>query len=262
MSLDGVYQKIAWAEEHLNRLHTHPVYNNFEPTRGAVKINLNGPWHVVTVDRMPPTPPEVSLICGDYIQNLRSALDHLVWQLVIDNGNIPDNRNAFPIFQDESDFTERVVKPHSKDAGPLRGLDPAGVPWAIIRDEQPYQRPKQGPGDAQADRLSILAELSNIDKHRILYVAHYFVTEADARTIIGWAAKAVLEESVFSQVPLSLVNETEILRFRFTDPANADVHVKGPLPVDPAFGSDKIQAPLWLVRSLLEKVRVLVRAFE
>ena len=50
--------------------------------------------------RMPrePTPVEWRIRIGVIAYLLRSSLDHLVWQLVLDNGNAPDHRNEFPIF--------------------------------------------------------------------------------------------------------------------------------------------------------------------
>ena len=47
-----------------------------------------------------PTPPvDWSIRVGEFAYNLRSSLDHLVWQLVIDNNETPGTGNAFPIFK-------------------------------------------------------------------------------------------------------------------------------------------------------------------
>ena len=44
-------------------------------------------------------PVEWSIRIGIIAYLLRSSLDHLVWQLVLDNKNTPDHRNEFPIFR-------------------------------------------------------------------------------------------------------------------------------------------------------------------
>lgn len=40
---------------------------------------------------------DLSAIAGDAIHNLRSALDHLVWELVTLNGGIGSRSTAFPV---------------------------------------------------------------------------------------------------------------------------------------------------------------------
>ena len=40
---------------------------------------------------------EWSLILGDLLHNLRSALDHLAWQLVVDGGGTPSQDTNFPV---------------------------------------------------------------------------------------------------------------------------------------------------------------------
>ena len=52
----------------------------------------------------PETLYEYSVVVGEVAHNLRSSLDHLVWQLVIANGGSSDHRNAFPIISRESDY--------------------------------------------------------------------------------------------------------------------------------------------------------------
>jgi hypothetical protein len=40
---------------------------------------------------------DFGIIVGDIAHNLRSSLDHLVWQLVLQNRRLPSRRNQFPI---------------------------------------------------------------------------------------------------------------------------------------------------------------------
>src|SRR4051794_7588458 len=43
------------------------------------------------------TPASFSVILGDVLQNLRSALDHLFWLLTVANGKTPGRDTYFPI---------------------------------------------------------------------------------------------------------------------------------------------------------------------
>src|SRR5438309_55151 len=46
----------------------------------------------------------LGVIVGDVLHNLRSALDHLVWQLVEANGGTPDGSTALPISDSAQKF--------------------------------------------------------------------------------------------------------------------------------------------------------------
>ena len=115
-------------------------------------------------DRAPEVPIEWSIRAGEILYNLRSALDHLVWQLVLANGNEPTISNQFPIVDQEEAW-------NSRSANNLRGV--ADENKKIIRHLQPFnpslQLPVNGgyqPCNAQVFRT--LRELCNVDKHRYL----------------------------------------------------------------------------------------------
>jgi len=104
-------------------------------------------------------PPRLSAIAGDAISNLRGALDHLAYQLVLKgSGATPSTSTCFPIAQNASDYK-------TKAARTLRGAPPGA--FSAIDALKPYK----GGNDA----LWRLHELSNIDKHRmIVTVGSYF----------------------------------------------------------------------------------------
>jgi hypothetical protein len=99
IDLSGVRGKIERADEHLNALYAE-MQTFFEPysNRRIVYDVFDRPWHVIVVrpllDELPPL--RLSIICGDAVHNLRTALDHLVWQLVLTEGNEPGKLNSFP----------------------------------------------------------------------------------------------------------------------------------------------------------------------
>ena len=104
----------------------------------------------------PETLYEYSVIVGEVAYNLRSSLDHLVWQLVIANGGIPDRKNAFPIISRESDY-------RNQSESKLRGLTDGQR--LTIEELQPFRNGYQvGP------HLGMLHAICNIDKHRHLNV--------------------------------------------------------------------------------------------
>jgi hypothetical protein len=105
----------------------------------------------------PNIPSEIPLIIGDCLQNLRSSLDYLVWELC-DAANVkPTEKNAFPVCKDQQAFQSR------KDA--LCGVPPNAA--AIIERLQPFNS-AQG---WMSSELWILNRLTNISKHRRILVA-------------------------------------------------------------------------------------------
>lgn len=51
-------------------------------------------------------PDEIGLIAGDAIHCLRSALDHLAYQLVLANGETPSVNTCFPVFRSQSAYQD------------------------------------------------------------------------------------------------------------------------------------------------------------
>jgi hypothetical protein len=120
-------------------------------------------------------PLELPLIAGDVAHQLRSALDHLVWQLVIQNtGEEPvGTKSGFPIFLNEAGYDARA-------AAMIAGVsEEASV---RIRAAQPFH------AGQDADRVWtwVLHQLNNTDKHRLIpvtidytFVGHVRMTTAD-----------------------------------------------------------------------------------
>lgn len=118
-----------------------------------------------------PQPPiEWSIRAGEFAYNLRSALDHLVWQLVEVNGGKPSNSNAFPIYNPiyEDSPTDKEIEHRLRRAigCRLRGVSPCAKHY--IKSVQPYKNDHAGIGKG----LQLLNDMCNIDKHRHLVVAN------------------------------------------------------------------------------------------
>ena len=163
-SLDGARLKINRAKLHLGNLGR--AVKRFRETSAYEIATADNPdtglreWRVVQAD---PLPPSLSLLTGDVVHNLRSALDHLVYQLVLANGNSPDTRTGFPMWKTRSSFEQN--RP-----GSAEGLSTQAL--SILYGLKPY---KSG-----NPHLWILHRLDIIDKHRLVLA----VAEAHRNTII------------------------------------------------------------------------------
>ena len=138
------------------------VVSQYDPNSKRATAILRLP----VIDLMP------SIIIGDFLHNTRSALDHLVWQLVIANGQIPSNSNMFPICNDSLSFAHQISR------GRLNGIPLQA--HARIEALQPYQR---GKPLCDMHPLWILSELTNIDKHRSVNLTTVL---ADTVDFDGW----------------------------------------------------------------------------
>ncbi|WP_322920654.1 hypothetical protein [Nocardioides renjunii] len=159
-SAQGARAKIARALELLlqldDELHN---YLDADPIRLQQEIQPDGETLVIALRVTDPAPLNLGLLVGEIAHQMRSALDHLAYALVLAAGNTPTRRTAFPVLT-------------TRPAGGLRiegGVSPAAM--AAVEEFQPYQRT-----DAAAHPLHRLTELWNIDKHRHLHLTALFAT--------------------------------------------------------------------------------------
>jgi hypothetical protein len=105
----------------------------------------------------PDVPESVSYMIGDCLQNLRSALDYLVWELCLAANGTPTENNAFPICESSESFKRLRARR-------LQGIaDEAATQIELL---QPYHREQY-----ETDPLWILNKLTNVSKHRRLLVS-------------------------------------------------------------------------------------------
>jgi hypothetical protein len=170
--LSGVYLKLQRAETHIQSFHDEVVaFSNRDPKPFDFGVHETvGPNHSIEYDlyaiiREQP-PHEMALPFGDAIQNIRSALDYLVYELA--PPRVRHKRGTqFPIFTDECEFK-------SRSPPMLRGIK--GDERTIIERVQPYAATNL-PSD---DPLAVLQKLSNRDKHRLLTPMIAAVSETDS----------------------------------------------------------------------------------
>jgi hypothetical protein len=204
-SLAGARNKIDRAKKHFDE-----VYAAVEKALSAEdKANLIPPYEykpdrqelIVTSPKAGPVDPALPLAIGDCIHNLRSALDHIAFQLAVVNGKGKEAEAliAFPVCLTEKEFkrtTERKVEPFiDRDA------------LAAIKQLQPYYAGNAG----DKDILWVLSQLDIIDKHRLLVVIarHHRPVGFTVTTPSGDVFDQVLPETAWKPME----DGAEILRF-------------------------------------------------
>lgn len=152
-SLSGPELKVWRAKKHLEEV--EELLQRFTESDPYELVAENDPEtgrREVKVARAEAIPAGIGLAAGDCIHNLRSALDHLIWQLVVANdGNPEDLQTAFPVWRTEADFVS--AKP-----GPAKGISKQALD--LLYGLKPYK----GGNDA----LWRLHRLDIVDKHRLL----------------------------------------------------------------------------------------------
>jgi hypothetical protein len=174
VTLEGVEIKLDRARSHANTFLTEErefmrrERNNY---RFSTEIHDEGRRHIYRLVEQPMLPPHWPAVFGDFVHNLRSALDHLAWQLVKLNRGSPNESTQFPIWPNEF----RYVDGAQKALWVSGGVSPAAL--GEIKAVQPYQRPDR----LDFDFLWRLRNLDVIDKHRHL-TFHAAAVRGVART--------------------------------------------------------------------------------
>lgn len=249
--LDSALRKVARAKEHLDALTTlSDEFFKRELYSVRHELDPDAPdWirHILVVADDPP--PEWGALLGDVVQNLRAALDHLVWRLVPLTGAKGDRRTQFPIVC------------YARAWNGAQGRNLRGVHKehrALIRALQPFQRSHS----VQFHPLAQLVWLSNVDKHRLVHTS---------LVVGGWAAPptvALLDASAAEVAACEVVihrirpeHSAEIARvFLPAFPSSkAQVEMQGKLTLYPAFGEWEVT--LGEIESIASYVSDIVEAF-
>lgn len=156
-------------------------------------------------------PPEIPCFLGDVLHNLRCALDHLAYQLVLSNSHqtlLKPEQIYFPISATREKYERRKSKPDSVFSKISR--DAA----AALDDLKPYGGDNNG--------LWYLHALNNIDKHRMVLTAATSGTSVDLGlghildTLLG-ADSAVSEEVRNARLEASRAFASQSTFFRLAD---------------------------------------------
>lgn len=157
--LESAREKIHRANE--NILHLNADIARFltdtEPTVKLRDDEQLGQKLVGVEGRIIP-PLRYAVVAGEIVHHLRSALDHVAFQLVVSNKGTPSTKTEFPVFVDSDEYV-------SKHAAKVQGMSDRAK--ALIESLQPF---KQGHTAALDHPLWIVHQLDVADKHRLLVV--------------------------------------------------------------------------------------------
>lgn len=282
--LDGCRSKLDWSEKHLNALSAE-IRTFLEGDAYTLPTQFDEADKSTTVifKESEPLPESWGLALGDVIHNARSALDHLVYQLVLLAGGVHHDAHQFPILDKPQDWVRRVQKPPKGRRGLLDFIDPTHI--TSIKLLQPYE-PATG-----LPRLGVLRDFSNIDKHRLIHAARTVFTDTPALSA-HLAVPATISDVRPLEPGTPIEDGTEILRFRshtdlvipqhqtggpasslwlpestgretvWGNPQNSTMNVEVKLPVTSVFGAPGITyTRLAEFRSTITELRFIVESF-
>jgi hypothetical protein len=157
--------KVKRAEKHLHDLAADLLAaRNVRTTVVGPKLDAHTGQATRGFVILPRLPFDAIATAGDIVHNLRSALDHLAYQLVIvGSGKEPSRRVEFPIAKDFATYAAEKVRK-------VEGMRPLAI--QAIDNVKPYK--------GGNEPLWRIHELDNIDKHRTLFsVAHDYLFFGD-----------------------------------------------------------------------------------
>lgn len=160
VDLTGVLAKLDRAEEHLATLDA-----SLKMWRSSNPYSFTDTKHPDATEvrfyihfDVAPDLSRWGLLTGDCVHNLRSALDHLVWEAT--DPTQRDRTTEFPIFEDEPKFL-------SEERGGGR-YKIRGVESSELRDLIERYQPWQNPNGVNTDSLWLVHEFDRMDKHQVL----------------------------------------------------------------------------------------------
>jgi hypothetical protein len=256
LDLSASDAKLDRAEEHLKSLesesssvvkkrHSHTLRPEMDDQTG---------WCTIWMRANDVREPTVSAIAGDYIHNLRSALDYIITALVDKTAGLTlAKMHQFPIYDDQTTYGDAIWRPgEGVGRGSLKGIRHG---LAIIEPLQPYHTQP----DHDADPLAQLNRLSNADKHREILGFKPVLQPGEVDVIISEGTVLNTETPL---KPNWVNNEFEVGRVLFAQPFPSQIRAKADLSVTPLFSIEpfgKDQKGIALDLPTLGEIRVHVR---
>lgn len=179
--LSGVRLKIERAKQHIIELNT-AINTFFESGPYGVEPDPNPQTSDVflRVTKATPVPLGFGLTVGDAIHNLRSALDHVAWQLVECGRGTPNDQTSFPIGETRKKYALALKR------GKIKGV--ALGAQKICCRVQPYQS-----GD---ETLWNIHQLDIFDKHKLV------ITAASSIATVTYTPKGLIRGITSPKDPL------------------------------------------------------------
>jgi hypothetical protein len=260
-ALEGVRLKLERAEHVIDELNEAVVgYLAEQPYEVIGKFDRESSEYVLR-GRVTKSTAYLSVIAGDVVHDLRSALDHLAWQLALLNTATPYDRTQFPIALSPGEFNSKTGQKMIRDFSAKHR--------ALVETFQPYNG-----GDPRDDApfaphaLRDLRILSNTDKHKLLNASIarkarqleprglglVIVQDATGFTNVRWFSDGPMDGAV-------------LVRMTLEGPGpNPKVKMEGEMPVTVTFDDPALTEGqpglISLLKAILIGVREVVSAFE
>jgi len=188
--------KIFRAKEHYDSL-VAEGQRQLQGYAGKLVVEVNAAMNTFSprFEDEPVLSKRLPLIIGDCLQNVRSSLDYLVWELVLAANCKPTKQHAFPICETPDAF-KACIKGKRLD-----GL--SGDAITEIEALQPYTEGK----DFRQHVFWALDELCNINKHRRILVT--CVKPGVARQVPGSDKYTAVTKDITGKMDM----DTELIAF-------------------------------------------------
>jgi hypothetical protein len=230
-----------------------------EPHRVTIKFEPEAGCHVARMAIGEEPDPQLGIMVGEFVHNLRSCLDHIAWQVArLSNSAKVCNKNRasiyFPVCHSHKEFLKHPALPFfPEDAR------------ALVGSFQPYEGSK-GP---RAHWLAGLNTLWNRDKHRLVHAA---LTLADVgKTAFRPAvlspendSPVTVEALLYRYRDTGVYDKAEIayIRFERSEPDVQQVHVASHPPVEILFRAGSIDFDIGSLGNLAAHVADVRTAFQ
>lgn len=194
--IDRVRVKIIRAtERHRNLEQQARAFLDSNPYRVATRTDVATRRLIYFLESVRDVPVEISSLAGDVLQNLRSSLDHLAFELFMlgTQGKAGDGKHvSFPIFDDATAYFNHAP-------GKMKGM--LGDAIAAIDGTQPYQ--------GGNNVLWQIHRLNNIDKHRFLIAVGSAYQSVDVGAHMQQMLSQLGPEWAGNQVPSVFLKPTD-----------------------------------------------------
>lgn len=201
---------MEWAKIHLDTLNRdysalirkpenlYSITTNEDTEKGlfTIKVESVGALEVI----------RIGLIAGDFINNLRSSLDHLAWDLAGLGNKKRSSEICFPVCIRDTSSTQAKI-----------GLATSGIPApaiALMKSFQPYTRGKA----YKSHHLWRLNFLWNANKHR-----NIAIHSADSGVLFEIARGVAVEERKFDYEAIVTIQLSAKDKVRFNPRPNFEI---------------------------------------
>jgi hypothetical protein len=198
----------------------------------------------LTVYQESPAPPEMAVLIGEWLYNLRCALDYAIYDTAIcDSGKNPPpgaGQLQMPIYFDKSQYRDNEYR--------LKPLDDFHR-TALIEFMQPYRH-----DDPDTSALGWLHKLARIDRHRSLHVMTAYAAEMSPE-IRGVPDSCTIDMTSGERIVVN--RQAEIARFTITPWDDSwKVEVNPQTGLDPEI-AEWAASPFWRQIPYNERLRML-----